>query len=59
MKKCKHCNREFTNQGLGGHMSRAHPGLSDDYRKKKETRQAREFERKLLREAQKRYREEL
>lgn len=37
-KECKYCHKMFTNQGLGGHMSRAHPGLSEEYRKKKETR---------------------
>jgi len=56
MKKCRHCGKEFTNQGLGGHMSRAHPGKSVDYQKKKETWNAWEYERCLLREAQKRYR---
>ena len=37
-------------------MSRAHPGMSNDYQKKKDTRNQRERDRALLREAQNRYR---
>lgn len=46
----------FSRQGLGGHMSRAHPGLSVDYQKKKETRKNREQKLEVLRLAQKVYR---
>ena len=49
-------NKQFSRQGLGGHMSRAHPGLSQDYRKKKETRKNREKKLEVLRLAQKLYR---
>lgn len=41
--KCRFCPVVFTeSQMLGGHTSRAHPGQSPDYRKKKETRLRRE-----------------
>jgi hypothetical protein len=53
--KCKLCDKKFTRQGLGGHMSRAHPGQSEEYKKKKETRRNREANLNLLRLAQKVY----
>lgn len=34
MIKCKHCDKKFSRQGLGGHMSRVHPGKSSDYKLK-------------------------
>ena len=46
----------FSRQGLGGHMSRAHPGKSDDYKKKKATRDKRSGTLKLLRSSQNIYR---
>jgi len=56
LRKCKFCDKKFTRQGLGGHMSRAHPGQSLDYKKKKETRANREDALGLLRLAQDVYR---
>lgn len=53
--QCKLCDKKFTRQGLGGHMSRAHPGQSEDYKRKKETRKNREEQLELLRLAQKVY----
>lgn len=55
--RCKLCYRLFTANGLGGHMSRAHPNQSEEYRKKKETRMSRELTLVCLREAQKIYRQ--
>ena len=57
LRKCKFCEKKFTRQGLGGHMSRAHPGQSEDYKKKKETRHGREDDLRLLRLAQDVYRQ--
>ena len=54
--KCSICDRSFTRNGLGGHMSRAHPGSSESYQKKKDIRKMREYNRAILREAQRRYR---
>lgn len=46
---CKLCSSTFnTGQGLGGHVSRIHQGQSENYNKKKATRQKREEERKIL-----------
>lgn len=57
---CNHCEKEFmTPQGLGGHMSRAHPGKSEVYRKKKSTRKTREYQRHRLRLAKKKFFKEL
>jgi hypothetical protein len=50
------CEKMFTRQGLGGHMSRAHPGESVEYKKKKETRSIRAIDLSLLRKAQDIYR---
>jgi hypothetical protein len=44
-----------TGQALGGHMSRKHPGKSEDYAKKKDIRRKREFERVKLRLAKKKF----
>lgn len=53
---CKLCGLQFnTSQGLGGHMSRAHPGKSSDYKKKKDTRKTREVERYKLQLAKKKF----
>jgi hypothetical protein len=46
---CKHCKSGFKSaQALGGHMSRKHPGKSNDYNHKKEIRKKRELERAKL-----------
>lgn len=55
-RRCKLCDKRFTRQGLGGHMSRAHPGQSEDYKRKKETRRNREDNLNMLRLAQTVYR---
>jgi hypothetical protein len=55
--QCKKCFKEFSGQGLGGHMSRAHPGESKDFQKKLDTRNRREEKRKLLRDAQEIYKQ--
>lgn len=40
--KCSVCNNAFTSaQGLGGHMSRKHKNQSENYKKKKATREKR------------------
>eukprot|EP00826_Nyctotherus_ovalis_P001115 TRINITY_DN10137_c0_g1_i1.p1 TRINITY_DN10137_c0_g1~~TRINITY_DN10137_c0_g1_i1.p1 ORF type:complete len:287 (+),score=78.09 TRINITY_DN10137_c0_g1_i1:182-1042(+) len=53
---CKHCSYKFTtSQGLGGHMSRKHPGKSEVYKKKKGIRKIREPERHKLQLAKKKY----
>jgi hypothetical protein len=57
---CKLCKyASTTSQGLGGHMSRSHPGKSRAYRKKKGIRKTREMERYRLQLAKKRYSESL
>ena len=46
---CKLCQELFeTGQALGGHMSRKHPGQSEDYMNKKAIRDRRDSERKKL-----------
>lgn len=53
---CKHCEMSFErSQALGGHMSRAHPGKSCEYKKKKNKRKSREVERLKLLIAKKKY----
>lgn len=53
---CTICGRVFkTGQAVGGHMSRSHPGKSEGYANKKETRRKREFDRIKLVIAKKRY----
>lgn len=50
--KCDHCERRFKKpESLGGHVSKAHPGMSLIYAKKIERRTQREPDRKLLAEA--------
>jgi hypothetical protein len=46
----------FTGNGLGGHMSRAHPGQSVTFNKKQEIMLKRRHQLKLLRDAQDLYR---
>lgn len=57
MVKCKICGKEFTGNGLGGHMSRAHKGKSEKNKKKRYTRDLKSQERQILRRAQEIYRE--
>lgn len=45
---CKFCDRKFKFcSALGGHVSKAHPGLSEAYEHKKRVRDTRELERDL------------
>jgi hypothetical protein len=45
---CKFCDRTFLHcAALGGHVSKAHPGLSVSYLHKKRVRDTRELEREL------------
>ena len=47
---CAHCHMSFMKaQGLGGHMSRKHPGVSEKYKYKTQVRDGRVFERAKLR----------
>ena len=47
--KCPHCKQRFsTRQALGGHVSKAHPGESETYNKKLQTRIMRTGERNAL-----------
>ena len=49
---CPFCPRTFAKtQGLGGHMSKAHPGMSQSYAEKMETRERRTEARQLLQKA--------
>lgn len=57
MVQCKLCFKEFTGQGLGGHMSRAHPGESEDFKRKIETKKRRQEKLQLLRDAQEIYKQ--
>ena len=53
---CRHCTMSFRrSQALGGHMSRAHPGKSFEYKKKKTKRKSREIERLKLLIAKRKY----
>lgn len=53
---CKYCEMIFCrSQALGGHMSRAHPGKSCEYKKKKNKRKSREVERLKLLIAKRKY----
>lgn len=54
---CKICNKTFTeSRQLGGHFSRAHPGESEQYNKRKNARVRNFRNRLVLKEAQRRYR---
>ena len=54
---CKFCDLKFSRQGLGGHMSRVHPGKSNQYKQKRNKRDQREDIRRLLRLSQNVYRQ--
>jgi len=57
---CSECQERFpSGQSLGGHMSKRHPGKSDRYFSKKQTRERRTKERVKLVIAKKRFYEEL
>ncbi len=57
---CRFCSAQYESSvRLGDHTSRAHPGNSQDYRKKQETRKHREPKREALREAQRIFAEEM
>jgi len=46
--KCKLCPKRFSQcSALGGHISKAHPGMSEAYNHKKKVRDLRELEREL------------
>lgn len=56
--KCEYCTKVFqSSQQLGGHVSRGHPGKSVAYQKKQETRDRREIEREMLKEAKRIFRD--
>lgn len=42
---CKYCKKMFTNHGMGGHMSRKHPKLSDQFNKREEVKRLRKCHR--------------
>eukprot|EP00826_Nyctotherus_ovalis_P013799 TRINITY_DN13782_c0_g2_i1.p1 TRINITY_DN13782_c0_g2~~TRINITY_DN13782_c0_g2_i1.p1 ORF type:complete len:129 (-),score=25.84 TRINITY_DN13782_c0_g2_i1:154-540(-) len=57
---CAECKRRFgCKQALGGHMSKAHPGKSETYRKKKQLASDRILERTRFLMAKKRFYREL
>lgn len=57
---CLECEQRFpSGQSLGGHMSKKHPGMSDRYFTKRQTRERRTKERVKLVIAKKRFYEEL
>ena len=50
--QCRYCNRCFKKSvSLGGHISKAHNGKSDHYKKKMEIREARNQDREFLAQA--------
>ena len=50
--KCRYCDRSFKKSvSLGGHISKAHNGKSDLYKKKMEIRQSRQQDREYLAQA--------
>lgn len=50
--KCPHCPKTFEKpQGMGGHMSKAHPGVSKVYLEKMVTRDLRAPKRAILQKA--------
>ena len=50
--KCKYCDRTFKKSvSLGGHISKAHNGKSDNYKKKMEIRESRNQDREYLSQA--------
>ena len=58
--KCKFCDRRFKAcSALGGHVSKAHPGLSVAYEHKKRVRDTRHLERDLHQQAVQMYKKQL
>lgn len=56
---CEHCSKSFLrSQQLGGHQSKAHPGQSQKYNEKLQTRNSRQLERITLNEAKKEFEEQ-
>jgi hypothetical protein len=54
--ECGYCKEQFKSaQSLGGHVSRRHPGTSQNYNYKIQRRDERAFERKLLQLAKERH----
>jgi uncharacterized C2H2 Zn-finger protein len=52
--QCNKCDKTFSSQqALGGHSSKSHPGSSQKYNKKIVVRQGREYEREMLKQAKK------
>ena len=50
--KCRYCERTFKKSvSLGGHISKAHNGKSDNYKKKMEIRESRNLDREYLSQA--------
>ena len=50
--KCRYCDRTFKKSvSLGGHISKAHNGKSDNYKKKMEIRESRNQDREFLSQA--------
>ena len=50
--KCRYCDRCFKKSvSLGGHISKAHNGKSDNYKKKMEIRESRNSDREFLAQA--------
>ena len=56
---CHLCGKVFGRNGLGGHMSRAHPGQSRSYKKKRQTAIKNLARLESLRRAQEKYRQEI
>lgn len=55
---CIYCSKVFSaSNKLGGHVSKSHPGKSDQYQRKQERRKEREIERLMLKKAKEIFRE--
>ena len=57
--KCRYCDRTFKKSvSLGGHISKAHNGKSDHYKKKMEIRESRNADREYLAKAKNVFKEQ-
>ena len=57
--KCRYCDRCFKKSvSLGGHISKAHNGQSDHYKKKMEIRESRNTDREFLAQAKNVFKEQ-